>query len=610
MAFHDCNNLKEITIPRSVITIEDRGFGQYGNSGEGVIEGLTVYGYTGSATQEYVSQVNSIKGATAQIKFVALDSDAEPEMPVTSSYETTYSHFVYNTLLPEIGTAAQTATFPADYDMTQVLGIVSTAVYDFGSDGVPELLVITREAEPNTLGETTRASNNYMNTEFYLNLYRADENGNVVLLDRVRTIEAYPVASFPGEIHDKLEMMISGDAVYLKSNTADYGTSGLNAYCNEYTVFGVADGKFTKYKLTVNRVSVYDSTDTTLHHSFDGVLLYTDQNIDIEGLEIDRTPGIYTTLSSLNDAITKELTNLGLNFKSATVSVEDDNLSLALNIDVTPAVQLVNYSFAEYDGTNVYQFLNRTMIAETTEDNNILSGKCGENAYWTFDKTTGTLTISGTGSVTENSWNTEIPVDENGYSDIKHIVIEAGITQLHNNGGFGVNISSISLPDTLTYIDDWYFSYIGDVAVQFDLKEVTVPASVTYIGEHAFNSQFCGDGSIFTYYDDLTIKGYTNSAAQKYAEENQIHFIALDAPANENEPSENSNSGTSGSENSNASNNNGSSNTSNNSASNATPSNVTTTASSPNTKDSAIPAVGLLALAVSAIGVSKHYRKK
>ena len=52
------------------------------------------------------------------------------------------------------------------------------------------------------------------------------------------------------------------------------------------------------------------------------------------------------------------------------------------------------------------------------------SGACGEDATWAFDASTRTLTISGTGSVSDNSgWL------QNAYL-IKGVVVEEGITAI------------------------------------------------------------------------------------------------------------------------------------------------------------------------------------
>ena len=49
------------------------------------------------------------------------------------------------------------------------------------------------------------------------------------------------------------------------------------------------------------------------------------------------------------------------------------------------------------------------------------------------------------------------------------------------------------------------------------MRSATIPKSVTSIGEDAFESS-----------EDLTIYGYTGSAAQVYAQENNIRFVSLD----------------------------------------------------------------------------------
>ncbi len=156
---------------------------------------------------------------------------------------------------------------------------------------------------------------------------------------------------------------------------------------------------------------------------------------------------------------------------------------------------------------------------------------CGDNTFWDFDETTGTLTISGTGAVTSSKWIESLGTDENGYSAINRIVVEEGVTELHDSPGVGINLKEIVLPSTLVYIDDWYFGLFTDFFIESDsvaLHEVTIPASVTYIGENAFNSQFCGDGSVYHYYEQFTIKGYSGTAAQEYAERNGINFVAIE----------------------------------------------------------------------------------
>lgn len=92
------------------------------------------------------------------------------------------------------------------------------------------------------------------------------------------------------------------------------------------------------------------------------------------------------------------------------------------------------------------------------------------------------------------------------------------------------NLERVTLPTKLSKVPDSAFegcdnletvnlsnvTTIGDSAFADcdDLDEITIPASVTKIGYDAFD-------------EDITIKGYANSTAQKYAKDNDIEFVSL-----------------------------------------------------------------------------------
>ncbi len=106
-----------------------------------------------------------------------------------------------------------------------------------------------------------------------------------------------------------------------------------------------------------------------------------------------------------------------------------------------------------------------------------------------------------------------------GCSAIESITIPMTTKTICANAFSGCsNIKSLIIPSSTTHIDDYAFSDCDS------LLSVTIGKNVTFIGEKAFGYD----------YSDLVegfiIKGYSGSAAETYAVDNGITFIALDNP--------------------------------------------------------------------------------
>lgn len=210
-----------------------------------------------------------------------------------------------------------------------------------------------------------------------------------------------------------------------------------------------------------------------------------------------------------------------------------------------------SYDAWSYKENNLMKLPLSDEVNELRSESNIaINGVCGDNATWSFDKTTGTLTISGTGEMYDyqceyfsSSWFSNgcydcygnTTTDDGSAIDfaVKNLIIEDGITSI-GNWAFSSfnNLENINLPDTLTSIGDNAFRYFYYGGIS--LKSITIPISVTSIGNNALGyygySYVLDDG---VYYDekqidDFTIYGYTGSQAETYAKENNITFIALD----------------------------------------------------------------------------------
>ena len=115
-------------------------------------------------------------------------------------------------------------------------------------------------------------------------------------------------------------------------------------------------------------------------------------------------------------------------------------------------------------------------IIPITASAEAISGTYGNNFTWSFDDSTGTLTISGEGAMpdSERPW-------QSYKSTIETVVIESGITAIGKYTFYEYpNIVSVAIPDTVTTIGDGAFFKCAK------LKDVTIPESVTTIGISSF----------------------------------------------------------------------------------------------------------------------------
>ena len=131
------------------------------------------------------------------------------------------------------------------------------------------------------------------------------------------------------------------------------------------------------------------------------------------------------------------------------------------------------------------------------------SGTCGTNCTWTFDTSTGLLTISGSGAMYD------YPTFE-GCTNIKTVVIKNGITYIgYQNFKDCSGIESVSFPASLLTIGHAPFLNCTSISTIdlsgctllestgpglctgcTSLTTVTLPSSIKTIGGHAF--EFCG----------------------------------------------------------------------------------------------------------------------
>ncbi len=136
-------------------------------------------------------------------------------------------------------------------------------------------------------------------------------------------------------------------------------------------------------------------------------------------------------------------------------------------------------------GNNINDTLNAMAI----------SGELQTGVQWNFDESTGILEFNGNGAVPD--CNEDFPVYDyypetdplyyEKQGEVRTIKFSEGITVIGNYacaGTLGDAVTEVSLPDGLTSIGTKTFYFVmGDEETAF--KTVTIPSSVTYIGEKA-----------------------------------------------------------------------------------------------------------------------------
>ena len=108
----------------------------------------------------------------------------------------------------------------------------------------------------------------------------------------------------------------------------------------------------------------------------------------------------------------------------------------------------------------------------TTAPSQKIEGRCGDNAIYSYDKATRTLTISGTGAM----WN---GTNYSRLGTVDKIVIGNGITVIGEDAFAKFNgVGSAEISDTVTTIKGNAFK---------DLKSITIPKTVRTVETDAFN---------------------------------------------------------------------------------------------------------------------------
>ena len=129
------------------------------------------------------------------------------------------------------------------------------------------------------------------------------------------------------------------------------------------------------------------------------------------------------------------------------------------------------------------------------------SGSCGTNVTYTYNSTTKTLTIQGSGAM--DDYNPTLTPWDSYRTNIKTVIIEEGVTSIGSRVFSGCSgLTSITIPNSVTSIGRDAFYGCSD------LTSVTIPNSVTSIG----NSTFWGCSGLTSVTIPNSVTSIENSA--------------------------------------------------------------------------------------------------
>ena len=108
------------------------------------------------------------------------------------------------------------------------------------------------------------------------------------------------------------------------------------------------------------------------------------------------------------------------------------------------------------------------------------SGSCGDNLNWSYNETTKTLTITGSGAMTDYAAAADRPW-HTFRADVESIVVPDGLTNIGAYAFSGCKMVNFTIPASVTSIGKYAFNYCSA------LTAIDIPAGVTTIGRSAFD---------------------------------------------------------------------------------------------------------------------------
>ncbi len=160
------------------------------------------------------------------------------------------------------------------------------------------------------------------------------------------------------------------------------------------------------------------------------------------------------------------------------LTLERTDLFDLLDIDLHISAEYTFESDEEFGTSSTASYI---LHRDNTSDDGAIAdwGKCGDNLIWILDEE-GTLTISGTGDMTNYTYSAAAPWDSES-SSIKSVVIEDGVTSIGDYAFADCDVlTTIDILAGVTNIGNYAFYCC------FSLTDVKLSEGIKRIGEYAF----------------------------------------------------------------------------------------------------------------------------
>ena len=527
-AFHGCTSLASIEIPEGVTSIGEDAFnGCTSLSSISIPASVTSIGYDAFSYCTSLTSIVIPDGVTSIgfSTFMGCTSLASIEIPasVTDIGDLAFYYcsslntlIIYSATPPTVGSS----TF---YDCTalNIIGVPSgtAAAYkaaDGWKDYADKIHAIDGTCGTNVYYsyDSTTKTLHIFGTGAMTDYYGEGAPWNSYCTDITTVVISTGVTSIGNSAFSGCTSLLT---VFLYSETPPALGSSAFAGCTALNVIGVPAGTAAAYKAADGWLAYedkiyaidgtcgadgsdvyysYDGTTKTLYIFGTGAMADYDNNADLPWYSYrgDITTVVITNgVTSIGNHAFRECTSLAsIDIPASVTSIGNyafwgctGLLDVMMNSATPPT--LGSDAFYGCSSLNAIYVPSGAIAAYKSADgwkdykDKILGyGGCGDNVLFTYDSTTKTLSISGTGAMAD--YNGEDAPWNSYCTDITTVIIGDGVTSIGNSAFSGcTSLTRIEIPASVTSIGNSAFSGCTS------LTRIEIPASVTSIGNNAFS---------------------------------------------------------------------------------------------------------------------------